>query len=63
MARKTEIHVPSPSIWPFILAVGLLLFASGVIFGIVESILGVIIILVAIGGWALENRSEGAHHE
>ena len=63
MAKKPEIHVPNPSFWPFVLAVGLLLFASGVIFSIIESVLGVVIVLVAIGGWALENRSEGAHHE
>jgi len=63
MAKKPDIHVPNPSFWPFVLAVGLLLCATGVIFGIVESILGVVIVLVAIGGWALENRSEGAHHE
>ena len=63
MSKKPEIHVPNPSFWPFVLAVGLLLFSSGVIFGIIESILGVVIVLVAIGGWALENRSEGAHHE
>ena len=63
MNKQEEIHVPGPSYWPFVLAIGLLLIADGIIFGVVRSAVGIVIVLVAIGGWALENRSEGAHHE
>jgi cytochrome c oxidase subunit 1 len=63
MNKKEEIHVPGPSYWPFVLAIGLLLIADGIIFGVVRSGVGVVVVLVAIGGWALENRSEGAQHE
>jgi cytochrome c oxidase subunit 1 len=62
-----EIHMPPPSFWPIVLAFGLTLIAIGVIFGFVISLLGVIVLLVAIAGWTQENRriaaSEEAHHE
>lgn len=61
------IHLPPPSYWPIVLAFGLTLIAIGIIFGMVISLLGVIVLLVAIGGWTQENRSiaaaEEMHHE
>lgn len=51
-----EIHLPPPSYWPIVLALGLLLIAVGIIFGLVISALGVIVLLVAIAGWTQENR-------
>jgi cytochrome c oxidase subunit 1 len=63
MKKNPETHVPSPSIWPMLLAVGLLLIADGVIFSLVTSIIGVVVLLTAVAGWALENRAEGAHDE
>jgi uncharacterized membrane protein len=62
-----EIHMPSPSYWPIVLAFGLTLIAIGVIFGTLISLLGVIVLLAAIAGWTRENRAEAAveemHHE
>ncbi|HLC06203.1 MAG TPA: cytochrome c oxidase subunit 4 [Anaerolineales bacterium] len=62
-----EIHLPPPSFWPIVLALGLTLIAIGVIFGLVISGLGVIVLLVSIAGWTQENRelaaAEEAHHE
>lgn len=62
-----EIHLPPPSFWPIVLAFGLTLIAIGIIFGLVISGLGVIVLLVAIAGWTQENRKlssvEEAHHE
>lgn len=63
MKHKSKIHVPGPSIWPMVLAIGLLLIADGVIFSLVTSVIGVVVLLAAIAGWALENRAEGAHHD
>ena len=51
-----DIHLPPPSYWPIVLALGLLLIAVGIIFGLVISVLGVIVLLVAIAGWTQENR-------
>lgn len=65
MKEKPDIHLPSPSYWPIILAFGLTLISSGVIWGFFISILGVIVLLISIAGWTLENRVEGQerHHE
>jgi cytochrome c oxidase subunit 1 len=65
MSEKPEIHLPSPSFWPIVLAFGMALIAAGVVSTIVVSIVGVIVLLVAIAGWTLENRAAGqeAHHE
>lgn len=64
MNDQPEIHLPSPSFWPIVLAFGMALIASGVIWSIFISIVGVVVLLVSIAGWALENRSgeqEGSH--
>jgi len=65
MQKHSDIHVPPPSFWPIILAGGLVLIAIGVISSFTLSIVGVIVLLIAIGGWAMENRAEeeDAHHE
>ena len=64
MNDQPEIHLPSPSFWPIVLAFGMALIASGVIWSIFISIAGVVVLLVSIAGWALENRAElqeGSH--
>ena len=64
MQKHSDIHVPPPSFWPIVLAGGLVLIAIGVISSFTVSIVGVIILLIAIGGWAMENRAEEeTHHE
>lgn len=59
MKEQPEIHLPSPSYWPIVLAFGLALIAIGVVSTIFASIVGVVVILVAIAGWTLENRGAG----
>lgn len=65
MSEQPDIHLPSPSFWPIILAFGMALIAIGVVSTIIVSIVGVVVLLVAIAGWTLENRAAGkeAHHE
>ena len=64
MKEHSDIHVPSPSFWPIVLAGGLVLIAIGVVSSFTFSIVGILILLTAIGGWAMENRSEEvADHE
>jgi cytochrome c oxidase subunit 1 len=65
MNEHPEIHLPSPSYWPIALAFGLVLIAIGVVSTFIVSIVGVVVLLVAIAGWTLENRAAGqeAHHE
>jgi len=65
MNEHPEIHLPSPSFWPIVLAFGLALIAVGVVSTFIVSIVGVVVLLVAIAGWTLENRATGQerHHE
>lgn len=49
-----SIHLPSPSYWPLVLALGLPLIAYGLIFTLWLSALGGLLLLGAIYGWALE---------
>jgi len=65
MNEKPEIHLPAPSFWPIVLAFGMALIAIGVVSTVIVSIVGVVVLLVAIAGWTLENRATGqeAHHE
>lgn len=59
MKEHPEIHIPSPSYWPILMAFGFALIAGGVISTIFVSLVGVVVMLTAIGGWTLENRSVG----
>jgi len=49
-----HIHLPSPSYWPIILAIGLPIMAYGVIYYHLLIIVGAAIVLLAMFGWALE---------
>jgi cytochrome c oxidase subunit 1 len=57
MEDRPEIHLPSPSYWPIILAFGITLIAIGVVSSIFISLVGIIVMLVAIVGWTWENRA------
>jgi cytochrome c oxidase subunit 1 len=65
MNEQPEIHLPSPSYWPIALAFGMALIAVGVVSTFIISIVGVVVMLVTIAGWTLENRAAGQeeHHE
>ncbi|HVP22078.1 MAG TPA: cytochrome c oxidase subunit 4 [Anaerolineaceae bacterium] len=47
---------PPISIWPIILAGGLTLMIIGVVTSLIVSIVGVIVVLAGIAGWAQESR-------
>jgi cytochrome c oxidase subunit I len=52
--RDRHFHMPSPSYWPLVLAFALPLIAYGVIFNLVLSAVGAVVLFFAAGGWALE---------
>ncbi|MFN8532416.1 MAG: cytochrome c oxidase subunit I [Dehalococcoidia bacterium] len=54
---EPHIHLPNPSFWPLVTALGLVLIASGLIFGLVFSGVGVLILLAGAYNWALEPAS------
>lgn len=53
-------HVPARSFWPLLLAVGIACIIIGILVSLILSAAGVVITLVALGGWTMENR-ERAH--
>ncbi len=57
--QQPDIHLPSPSFWPIVLAFGMALIATGVVSTFIVSIVGVVVLLVAIAGWSMENRTAG----
>jgi uncharacterized membrane protein len=61
--QKPHIHMPQPSFWPILLALGVLLIAMGIIFHLLISALGVILLLGAMIGWMVENRVEAVGEE
>jgi cytochrome c oxidase subunit 1 len=61
--EKPEIHLPSPSFWPILVALGVLLIALGIIFNLIISLVGVVLLLGAQVGWMLENRVDAADQE
>ncbi len=63
MEEHPDIHMPGPSFWPIALAAGLVLIAIGTVSNFIASIIGIIVLLVSIAGWTMENRAEELHHE
>jgi cytochrome c oxidase subunit 1 len=55
---ELDIHMPSPSYWPTVAALGIPLIAFGLLFGWVLVGLGVVVMLAGVYGWVLEPVSE-----
>jgi len=52
------IHLPSPSYYPVIAAVGLPVLGYGLVFGLPFAAAGALIMLIGLYGWALEPSAE-----
>ena len=62
--EATDTHLPAPSYWPVVLALGLPLIGYGVIFSLWWALIGVLLVIAGIYGWALEPADdEDALHE
>ncbi|MCX7619985.1 MAG: cytochrome c oxidase subunit I [Acidimicrobiales bacterium] len=57
------VHLPSPSYWPIVLAFGIPIIAYGLLFSLWLCLLGALIVVTAIFGWAFEppDDPEAAH--
>ncbi len=55
---RKHIHMPSPSYFPLVAALGLPILAFGVIYWVPLAVLGGLISVVGLYGWALEPASE-----
>lgn len=51
-------HLPGPSFWPVVLAIGVAMSLVGTITKYAVLIIGLVIVLVALGGWIRSARSE-----
>jgi hypothetical protein len=51
-------HLPGPSFWPVLLAVGVAMSLIGVITKVVVVVIGLIILVVALGGWIRDARRD-----
>ncbi len=51
-------HLPGPSFWPVLLALGVAMSLIGVITKLVVVIVGLVIVVVALGGWIRDARRE-----
>jgi cytochrome c oxidase subunit 1 len=54
----TDVHLPSPSYWPIVLAFGMPFVAWGLIFNLWMCVLGGIIIVAALWGWVMEPSTD-----
>jgi hypothetical protein len=52
------IHLPPPSIWPAVLAVGIALILTGLVVNVVMLIVGVVIAVAATALWVRDARRE-----
>jgi hypothetical protein len=53
-----EIHLPPPSIWPAVLALGIALLLTGLIVNPVMTIIGAVLFVVAVALWVRDARRE-----
>jgi hypothetical protein len=53
-----EEHLPGPSFWPVLLAVGVAMSLIGVITKVVVVVIGLVILVVALGGWIRDARRD-----
>ena len=59
----TDVHLPSPSYWPIVLAFGLPWGAYGLIYNLWFAVFGAVCIVAGIYGWVMEPATEpGADH-
>ena len=55
---RTDVHLPSPSYWPLVLALGLPLIGYGLIFNLWWVIPGVLLLVAGIYGWGFEPSAD-----
>ena len=58
----TGVHLPSPSYWPLVLALGLPLVGYGLIFNLWITGVGALVVLLAIYGWVFEPPDDPEAH-
>ncbi len=57
-AHEEGEHLPSPSFWPFLLAIGVAMSLVGVITKPAVVVIGLVILLGSLGGWVRDARRD-----
>lgn len=57
-AGVEEIHLPGPSVWPFVVGGGITLFWAGIALGLIVTFVGTFLLIWGLGGWIQEMRRE-----
>jgi hypothetical protein len=63
--QAAEIHLPDPSIWPLVIAVGTAILMAGIILHLWMVLGGVLMLFIGIGGWLYQDvqvARRGGHH-
>jgi hypothetical protein len=55
-SRPEDVHLPSPSVWPFVVGAGVSLLAFGVPTSVAFSALGGVLVAVGLWGWIEDLR-------
>ncbi len=50
----SDMHMPSPSYWPIVVAAGLFIGAYGLVFSVVLALVGLVFVILGVFGWAME---------
>jgi cytochrome c oxidase subunit 1 len=58
----TDVHLPSPSYWPIVLAAGLPFIGYGLIFNLGFAVFGGLLVLIAAYGWGMEPADDPEAH-
>jgi hypothetical protein len=51
-------HLPATSRWPILVGLGITMIIIGIITHWLISLLGIVILIFALGGWTQENRDQ-----
>ena len=60
--KVSDIHLPQPSYWPFLVAVGLAIAGFGIIYNLVLTGIGIGIMLITVCAWSFEPVNEPDSH-
>lgn len=59
---KEDLTTPVYSYWPLFVALGAVMIAIGVVWTVVISVLGLLLLFASVIGWVWENRTEESNN-
>lgn len=56
--QRPSVHLPSPTIWPAVMAAGVALAMAGILLSLAFTVAGIVVFFIALGGWIQELRHD-----